>query len=184
MRKAVMALTLAGALALAPAAAADAGSASDPRDDLFDAPASGSATFDIVRATFGHKRGQLVHTVSVAGSVASPASLNAPYLLIQEPGGAQDPGNPNGQADCRYFVGRHQGRLGVFTCGYGDRVAGARVTRTSGSTIRFEFSPRAIGNLPAYQWKAVTEGQGRYAARSQIDKLPSGDRTYLTHTLR
>ena len=179
-----MALTLAGALALAPAAVADSGSASDPRDDLFDAPAGDSGRFDILRATFGHRRGRLVHTVSVAGNVASPTSLNAPYLYIQEPGGAQDPSNPNGQADCRYFVGRHAGRLGVFTCGYGDRVAGARVTRTSASTIRFEFSPRAIGNLPAYEWKAVTEGRGQYSPQARIDMLPSGDRTYLTHTLR
>jgi hypothetical protein len=81
-------------------------------------------------------------------------------------------------------VGRHQGQLGVFTCGYGARVASARVTRTSGSTIRFEFSPSAIGNPAAYEWRAVTEGQGQYSRRAFIDTVPSPDKTYLTHTLR
>jgi hypothetical protein len=182
MAKALKALALAGALALAaaPAGIAGSGSASDPRGDTWGDPSGGAGPVDFVRATYGHaKNGNLVHKVTVAGNVANPASGsgNVPMLWIE------DPQDPNGHADCRYFIGRHEGRLGVFTCGYGDRVASARIKRTSSNTIRYEFSPGAIGNPPSYGWAALVmapaDGTALWA-----DRLPDGDHSFLTHKLR
>jgi hypothetical protein len=137
-----------------------------------------SARYDIVRATFGHSKGKLVHTVTVAGDVPNPASsAEVPMLFIE------DPENPNNSSQCRYFIGRHDGQLGVFTCGYAERVASARITRTSSNTIRFEFKPSAIDNPASYQWAAQTKGPSE-GTSAYLDRLPSFDEDFLTHKLR
>jgi hypothetical protein len=165
----------------APAGLAGSGSFSDPRNDLDPKAASDSARYDIVRATVGHARGRrLVHTVSVAGGIANPASAEVPLLYIEDT--AADA--PNGTSTCRYFVGRHEGRLGVFTCGYGDRVASARIRRTSSSTVRYEFKEKAIGSPDSYRWAFVTRGPTD-GTTSILDRLPSGDNfAFHTHALR
>lgn len=175
-----LALTVTVVLAVTSLGIANSGSAGDPSGDLGDTPVGiSSSSVDIVRASSGHGRGgRLVHKVSVAGNVPDPASGNAPMLFIE----ATD--EPNGQADCAYFVGRHQGRFGVFTCGYGDRVGSLRMTRTSGSTVRFEFKASAIGNPPEYHWAALTRSRTRYSSSYFVDRLPSPDHTFITHRLR
>jgi hypothetical protein len=183
MRRALIALVVvsAAALAAAPLGIAGSGSVSDPRDDLWAQPTSGgSASLDMVRATFGHAgNGRLVHTVTLAGAAANPAGGgNVPTLLIE------DPARPNGGTSlCRYFVGVHKGRLGVFTCGYADRVASARISRTSSNTIRYEFSARAIDNPATYDWAFVTRGTV-FGTQGDLDRLPDGDHSFLTHRLR
>lgn len=181
MRRALTALTVAGAIALAaaPLVVANSGSVSDPRGDLWAEPSGGGGSLDIVRATFGHtSKGNLIHTVTLAGAAANPASGgNVPNLLIE------DPVLANGNADCRYFIGRHGGRLGVFTCGYADRVASAKIRRTSSNTIRYEFSPRAIDDPTTYDWAFVAEGAAM-GTEAQLDRLPDGDHSFLTHKLR
>lgn len=164
----------------APAGLAGSGSFSDPRGDLDPDAASNADRYDIVRGTEGHKRGgRLVHTVSVAGGIGNPASSEVPLLYIEDT--AADA--PNGTSSCRYFVGRHEGRLGVFKCGYGERVAGARIRRTSSSTVRYEFTERAIGRPAAYRWAFVARGPTN-GTTSILDRLPSGDQAFLTHKLR
>ena len=172
---------LAGVLVLlnVPLGLASTESFSDPRDDLDPPAASNAADYDIVRATEGHSNGRLVHTVSVAGNIANPASAQVPWLYVEDTRSDR----PNGTATCRYFVGRFEGRLGVFTCGYGDREAGARIRRTSSRTVRYEFTPRAIGSPASYRWAFVTEGPTD-GTRSLVDRLPSGDNVFLTHKLR
>jgi hypothetical protein len=180
MRRALLALTLAcaAAIATAPLGIADSSSFSDPRGDTYDTPSGGSGGVDLVRASHGDtKSGRLVHTISVAGNVANPASGgNVPMLWIE------DPARSNGNADCRYFVGRHEGRLGVFTCGYGDRVAGARIVRTSAHTIRYEFSPSAIDNPASYDWAFVVKAPAT-GTQWWIDRLPDGDHAFNTYRL-
>ena len=182
MRRIAIAGALAAGLVLAgvPTGLASSGTFSDPRGDLDPPAASNSANYDIVRATEGHaSKGRLVHTVSVAGSIADPARAEPPRLYIEDT--ASDA--PNGQAQCRYFVGRFEGRLGVFTCGYGDRVGSARITRTSSRTVRYVFSARAIGNPAAYRWAALTNGPTT-GTTSLLDRIPSGDNAFFTHELR
>lgn len=181
MRRALLSAVMAVVVVLATAAAGSAGSgsASDPSGDLYETPASGgSGGYDLVRATFGHSRGRLVHTVTTAGNIPDPASGQGPLLFIE------DPVEANGTSECTYFVGRFGGRYGVFRCGYGDRVGSLRMTRTSARTIRFEFSPRAIGNPASYQWGALTRTATRYSSSMYVDRLPDGDHVYLTHELR
>jgi hypothetical protein len=166
-------------LAVVPPGIAGSGSVGDPRGDLWAEPSSGGASLDIVRASHGHtSKGRLVHKVTLAGPAADPASRGrVPNLLIE------DPVLPNGQVDCRYFIGSHEGRLGVFTCAYADRVASARIVRTSSNTIRYEFSPRAIDNPASYDWAFVTEGP-THGTEAELDRLPDGDHAFLTHKLR
>ncbi len=182
MRRALLPAAVAVAVVLAAAAtgSANSGSATDPSGDLFDQPASGgSGPYDIVRATFGHSRGRVVHTVTTAGNITDPAAgSNSPMIFIESPTA------PNGTAECSHFVGYHDGRLGVFTCGYGDRVGSARVRRTSARTVRFEFSPRAIGNPASYEWAARTRTRTRYSSLMWVDRLPDGDNAFLVHQLR
>lgn len=166
----------------APGAAADSSVFTDPAGDPFDQPTGvSSSSVDVVRATHGHGGGRLVHTVSVAGTVPNPASsTNAPMLYLQ-------PSNvSNGTSDCAYFVGRHRGRIGIFRCGYGNRVGAATVRRTSARTVRFEFTARAIGNPASYEWAALTSSGSTRYARSvwYVDRMPSFEDAYFTHTLR
>ena len=175
-RGALLSLFLAAVfLATAPLGLAGSGSVNDQRGDQ--APSTATSRYDIVRATFGHSNGRLVHTVSVAGDIANPTSTDPPMLLIE------DPKAPNGIAQCRYFVGRFEGRLGVFTCGYADRVASARIRRTSSSTVRYEFSRKAIGSPASYRWAFVTEATTN-GTKFLVDRLPTGDNAFHTHTLR
>lgn len=178
-----IALTLAAVAFAAPSAAASSSVFSDPTGDPFDQPRGVStASVDIVRGTHGHSGGRLVHTVSVAGgTIANPASSeNAPMLYLQPSSVA------NGTSECAYFVGRHRGRIGIFRCGYGNRVGSATVRRTSARTVRFEFSARAIGNPRSYEWAAITSSAStRYAAGVwYVDRLPSGPDEHFTHALR
>ncbi|HEX8647366.1 MAG TPA: hypothetical protein VF715_10735 [Thermoleophilaceae bacterium] len=173
-------MALAVVLAAAATVSAGSGAVSDPSGDLYDVPTTGgSGQVDIVRATFGHSGGRLVHTVTTSGDIPDPAAgATSPMLFIEHPTTA------NGTAECTYFVGRHAGKLGVFTCGYGDRVGSARIRRTSARTVRFEFSPRAIGNPASYEWAFLTRVRTRYNASTWVDRLPDGDHGYLTHQLR
>ena len=176
VRRALLGAIAAGVvLAIAPLGFANSGSFSDSRGDVGPVgTADPGPRYDIVRATQGHtSRGRLVHTVTVAGS----ASVDDLYLFIQ------NRELPNYTAECRWFVGRFDRRFGVFTCGNAERVASARVRRTSSSTVRFEFSPSAIENVGSYDWAAVARGptEGTHA---YLDRVPSGDLAYITHRLR
>lgn len=191
MRRALLllALTSVALLAVAPLGLAGSGSHSDPSGDLYRTPTNGvsAESVDIVRATFGHRRGKLVHTITTAGAAADPArGGEVPMLWIESPqnqGGDSEEPQGNGTAECTWFIGRFEGRIGVFTCGYGDRVASARVTRTSARTVRFEFSPKAIGNTRTYEWAALTQAPAG-GTRVWVDRLPDGDHSYFVHTLR
>lgn len=183
MRRALLITMLACAsvLAAAPVASAASGSFTDPSGDTFGGQPTGnsSGSLDIVRATFGHRGGRLVHKVTTAGDVGNPArGTNFPLLLIEHPT------LPNGTAECTYFVGRHNGRLGVFACGYGTYLGSARITRTSARTVRFEFSPRAIENPPTYEWAFSTRSPTQYNAMVWADRIPSPDQEFFVHTLR
>jgi hypothetical protein len=181
MRRVLLSTGVALAVVLATAAVggASSGTVTDPSGDLYDQPTTGSsASYDLVRATFGHSRGRIVHTVTTAGNVPDPASGGAPMIHIV------DPVDPNGTSECRYFIGRFDGRFGVFKCGYGTRVGSLRMTRTGARTVRFEFSPKAIGNPASYEWAVRTRTRTRYNVAYWVDRLPDGDRTNLTHQLR
>lgn len=182
MRRALLiaVLCLTGLLAAAPAASADSGSFSDPSGDLCcGTPVGSTGPLDIVRATVGHKRGRVVHTVTTAGNVGNPArGSNFPVMFMEHPT------RGNGTAECALFAGRFDGRLGIFTCAYGHFVASARITRTSARTIRVEFDPRSLGNPPNYEWAFRTRSATNYNSSAWVDRIPSGNNEFFTHTLR
>jgi hypothetical protein len=181
MRRALLiaVLSLAAVLVAAPAGSGSSGSFSDARGDIIAQPVGvSSGSVDIVRATQGHSRGRLVHTVTTAGNVGNPArGTNFPLMFIERPGVA------NGTAECAYFIGRHNGRFGVFRCGYGSFVASVSIRRTSARTVRFEFSPRALGNPPSYQWAFRTRAATRDSHSMWLDRLPNGDKSFIRHDL-
>ena len=171
-------LAAAALLAAAPLGLADSGSFPDPRGDLDPTGArKPSSSHDLVRATQAHSKRRLVHTVTVAGDAPNPAAAPVPVIWIEVPD------EPNGTSQCRYFVGRQDGRLGVFTCGYAERVGSARIRRTSPSTVRYEFSPRAIGNPGRYFWAVASYGPAENT-QGDIDRLPDDDHARITHVLR
>jgi hypothetical protein len=176
-------LTLASSLlaigALSAPVAADGERISDASGDVEGEPAGGAATADIVSVKNGHgKRGDVWHSVSVSGPVADPAKGGlVPFLYIESPEQA------NGTSECSHFVGRHRGKLGVFTCGYGDRVAKARIVRTSSHTIKYTFNRAAIGNPGWYDWAFVVRGASD-GTTVQHDRSPSQDDVYFRHRLR
>jgi hypothetical protein len=183
MRRALPVLIAVLVLAAAPAAGADSGSATDPSGDLFGGQPTGnsSGSLDIVRVTWGHSRGRLVHTVTTAGNVGDPASsTNFPVMFFE----FEHSYVTNGTSECAFFAGRHNGRLGIFRCGYGSFVASARITRTSARTVRYEFSPRALRNPPSYQWSFLTRSDTQYATAAGTDRFPNGEREFRTHVLR
>jgi hypothetical protein len=181
MRRALLTAILATAAVLVAvlSASANSSSHSDPSGDLFGDPTEVSnSSVDIIRATVGHRRGNLVHTVSVAGTVGAVGASNAPVLFLEHPT------QPNGTAECAYYVGRRNGVNGVFKCGYGTRVTSARITRTSSRTMRFEFSPKFLNNPENYEWAARTRARTTYSVSAWVDRLPSGNNEFLTHELR
>jgi hypothetical protein len=152
---------------------------SDASGDVEGEPAGGATRADITRVANGHgKKGDVWHSVSVSGAAADPAKGGlVPFLYIEVPNRA------NGTSECTYFVGRHRGKLGVFTCGYGDRVGKARIVRTSEHTTKYTFNRDAIGNPSWYDWAFVIRGASDGTA-VQHDRSPSPDDVYFRHTLR
>jgi hypothetical protein len=181
MRRSLLTLTLAALAILAFGAPVVASSdrISDASGDVEGEPVGGAGSADIVRVANGHgKNGVVWHSVSVSGAAADPARDGlVPLLYIETPDQA------NGTSECAWFVGRHRGKLGVFTCGYGDRVAKARIVRTSSRTIKYTFDRDAIGNPSWYDWAFVIRGASDGTA-VQHDRAPSPDETYFRHTLR
>ena len=182
MRRLLLTLTLAALAILAFGAPVGASSdrISDANGDVEGEPVGGAGRADIVRVANGHgKNGDLWHSVSVSGTAADPAKDGlVPLLYIETPDQA------NGTGECAWFVGRHRGKLGVFTCGYADRVAKARIVRTSRHTIKYTFNRDAIGNPRTYDWAFAIRGSSRGNASVQHDRAPSQDDVYFRHTLR
>ena len=178
MRRAALtfAIALIAAFSVAPAGIAGSGSNSDPKGDLEFKPADPAAV-DIVSTSFGHaSKGRLVHKVTVAGTPGNPANGIIPFIYIEMRE------RSSASAVCDIYVGRYDGGLGVFACGTNERLGSARITR-SGHTVRYVFSPRALGNPESYDWAAGVVGptdntQGRY------DRAPDQDDIFYTHKLR
>jgi hypothetical protein len=182
MRKTLLTLALVALAILAltaPVVAADGDKISDASGDVEGEPVGGASSADIVKAANGHaKGGDLWHAVTVKGTAADPAKGGlVPYLYIEVPNRA------NGTSECAYFVGRHRGKLGVFTCGYADRIAKARIVRTSAHTIKYTFNRDAIGNPSWYDWAFAVIG-GSDGTAVQHDRSPSQDDVYVRHTVR
>ena len=181
MRRALFTLVVAiAALAAAVPLGMAATSGSDERGDVFGSPPGGSAGADIVSASARRSsNGQVTHTITTAGTPADPAGDGViPVVYVESPT------EGNGTAECSHFVGRYRGRLGVFRCGYADRTGSARIVR-SGNSLRYTFSPRAIGNPRSYDWAAVTRGNsGERGTPTRYDRLPSVDDLYLQLRVR
>jgi len=169
-------LAAAAVMALAPLVLAQGSSGDDARGDVLGEPAGGQEAADIVRANAAQKNGdQLVHKVTIAGRAADPAADGlVPHLLINVRG------RPNGTSACDFFVGRHDGRLGAFTCGTTTRVAKARVVRTSERSTRYTFDADAIGDPSRYDWAFAIDGPSD-GTEVTHDRLPDNENVFLTH---
>ena len=181
MRRTLLVLALIALTILAVTAPVVASSErlTDASGDVEGEPVGGAGAADIVKSANGHgKKGDVWHSVTVSGGAADPAKGGlVPYLYIEVPNQA------NGTSECTFFVGRHRGKLGVFTCGYGDRVAKARIVRTSSHTIRYTFNRRAIGSPDWYDWAFIVIGASD-GTTVQHDRSPSPDDVYFRHKLR
>lgn len=177
MRRLLVPVALSLALVGAVPAVAGSGSQSDPSGDVFGSDQR--AGLDVVRTKHGHSSGKIVHTVELRGSAPNPSSQQVPRLYLKPSNRA------NGTSECALFVGRHHGQLGVFICGYGERVASARIERSGSRTIRYSFSPGAIGNPRSYEWAVVTAGSSSENGQPyKADRAPDADLSYYTHQLR
>ena len=179
-----VALTLIASLVIAlvavPLGIADTVRGTDARGDVEGSPAGGASAADLVSATAGtNSRGQLTHTVTIAGSAANPSGGGiVPQLYIETP----DQANP--VAECAVYVGQYKGRLGVYRCGTNERLGSARVVRTTGHTTRYTFSPRALGSPSSYDWAVVTRARTTTnGSWIRHDRLPSADDAYLPYSL-
>jgi hypothetical protein len=183
MRRAAATLiaALAVTLGAVPLGIADTTSGTDARDDVEGSPPGGASAADLVRATAGtNSRGQLVHTVTIAGTAADPSGDGpVPGIHIELPA------QPNAVAECTVFVGQFKGRLGVYRCGTGERLGSAKVVRTTSHTTRYTFSPRALGSPRSYDWAVITRARTTTnGSWTRHDRLPSGDDAYLSYSLR
>ncbi|HEX8067935.1 MAG TPA: hypothetical protein VF520_15565 [Thermoleophilaceae bacterium] len=148
----------------------------DPSNDSLGAAQSGKGDVDIVSATAATaKRGNLVHTVTVAGRIANPAKGEelVPLLLINVPS------YPGATYDCDFYVGRTSRGAGVYECGYDTKVASARIVRAGRRTIRYTFPARAIRSPRAYGWAFGIRGHGN-GGRIEFDRVPDGTQNFET----
>ncbi|MEA2374474.1 MAG: hypothetical protein QOD53_937 [Thermoleophilaceae bacterium] len=176
-----MILTTAAAAAVtsvAPALA-DTDSVSDPRGDTMGHPSGSRANVDIVGSSAGDaKHGKIVQTVKVAGKAGDPhhgGLVPLLYINVASYGG--------GTRECDFYVGRLHGRDGVFTCATQYRVGSATVTRKSGNTIRYVFSPRAIGKPSEYEWAFVLQAKAD-GTIEDFDRVPDTQVGMETYRVR
>jgi hypothetical protein len=181
VRRSLLSLLIAVAvvLAVAPVVIAQRSSGDDPRGDVLGEPAGGADSADLVRATADQGTGDaLWHKVTIAGAAADPAAGGiVPQVLIN----VRE--RPNGTAECDFFVGRHDDRLGVFECGYATRVAKAKVVRTSAHSIRYTFDADAIGDPAQYDWRIWVRGPSD-GTQVTYDSLPDNEAVFRTHRVR
>ena len=176
----IAALAAAALVASAQFVLADNRSVDDFRGEVIGEPPGGAEAADIVRASYGHGRGGRVwHKVTIAGRAPDPSRTGqlVPILFIDVPN------HGTGARECDYFVGRFEGRIGLFQCGSLDRIAAARVTRTSEHSTRYAFSTKPFGSPRSYDWAFAVEGPSD-GTWIRYDRLPDGDRAYLTHRAR
>jgi hypothetical protein len=108
---------------------------------------------DIVGASAGDgKHGKIVQKVRVAGGALDANRSDARTMLY-----INVPSYGGGARECDFYVGFRGSRPGVYTCGYRYRVGSAKISR-SGSSIRYSFSPKAIGRPGSYEWAFVVQG--------------------------
>jgi hypothetical protein len=180
MRRVTLLVVIAAAMTLGSVqlVQADSASVNDDRGETVGQPAGGPDSVDIVRGAYGHtKSGKLWHKVTIAGQAADPSEADGPVPVLYI-----DVVFHAGNRECDFFVGRFDGELGVFDCGSLDKVAPARIVRTSEHSTRYVFSPRAIGSPSHYGWAFVTEGPSG-DTYMRYDRLPGGDRAYANHEL-
>ena len=160
-------------------ALAHSDSATDPRGDVAGNPPGAHANFDIVGSTIGDaSHGKVTQTVKVAGALGDPNHGGlVPLLYINVPS------YPGATRECDFFVGRVRSHDGVYTCATVKRVGPATIVRKGGNTLRYMFSPKAIGRPPSYEWAFVTEGRADGTIET-FDRIPDGQTSMYTYKLR
>ena len=167
------------ALSSAGSALAHTDSVSDPRGDTMGHPSTARQNVDIVGSSAGDaKHGKIVQTVKLAGKAGDPHHGGLTpllYINVASYGG--------GTRECDFYVGRLHGRDGVFTCGPQERMGSASVTRKSSTTLRYAFSPKAIGNPSSYEWAFVVQGKSA-GTTVDFDRVPDTQVGMETYRVR
>jgi hypothetical protein len=149
---------------------ASTGSINDPTGDTRHGTPDPAASYDIVKAGWGHTdSGKLKHWVVVDGTIGHPSTGrgSAPRLLINVPGQVAD--NPT----CDYFIeavpphvipnGTDHWKWYVKECSNGGspEVTGpVAATRPTRHKIVLVFGKHAIGNPDHYGWQMTFPADG------------------------
>jgi hypothetical protein len=178
MRRALTAaLITATSLAAAAPALASEQAESDARGDTMGHPSGSRANVDIVTAGAGDaKHGKIAQTVTFAGNAGDPHHGGlVPLLYINVPSYA-------GYAiECDFYVGREEGRDGVYECATKKRVGKAKITRKGSGTLRYVFSPKSIGKPKVYEWAFAVLGNGTDGTYEYFDRAPDTQSEMFTY---
>lgn len=171
-------VTAAASFAAAAPALAHEQTESDASGDTAGHPAS-SANVDIVKADAGDaKHHKIAQTVTFAGNAGDPHRGGlVPLLYINVPSWG------GGAIECDYYVGRKNGRDGVYECGTRDRVGKAKIQRRGAHTLRYVFSPKAIRSPDVYEWAFAVVGKSD-GVYETFDRAPDTQSEMFTYSLR
>jgi hypothetical protein len=167
-------ITLTGAVAVAVAAAfaavalANSGAYVDKSGDVADHP-SHPANYDLTRVTWGDtKKGKIVHTTKVKGTIGDPAHPFKPYT--QFPQIFFDVPGKVGNSYCDYATRVDAGtpdhpteaKAHVYKCGDNGPnpkpVGSMKLKRLDAHTLKWTFGPKVLGNPSKYGfWVATSE---------------------------
>jgi hypothetical protein len=170
VRKVLVVMSAAFMVLLTLPAAADTGSITDKKGDNIGCwPDSKKADCDILKATWGHARHhKLVHSVTVAGTIGTPASgMGAmPTWYIDVPGHVGD--NPS----CDYFITEIPPGVGPNTSTnwkfYVEKCSNEQpevvgpvgASRPSAHKIIIKFKKKLIGAPSQYGWAVAMPADG------------------------
>jgi hypothetical protein len=187
VRRIVVILSAAVMALVALPASADSGSISDKHGDASGCGQGAKADCDIVKATWGHaSHHRLVHSVSVAGTIGTPASgMGAlPTWFVDVPGHVGD--NPS----CDYFINDVPPGVGPNTstswkyylekCSnqQPEVVGPVATSRPNAHKIVIKFRKRLIGSPSRYGWAVAMPSDGD---APPYDRAP--DSGFKTHRL-
>jgi hypothetical protein len=171
-------VTMAASLAAVAPALAHTQTESDAGGDTRGHPSS-PANVDIVGARAGDaKHHKIAQTVTLAGSAGDPHHGGlVPMLYINVPSWG------GGDIECDYYVGRKDGRDGVYECGTRDRRGKAKIQRKGAHSLRYVFSPKAIRSPDAYEWAFAVVGKAD-GVYETFDRAPDTQSEMFTYSLR
>ena len=179
VRKVLVVLSAAAVVLIALPASADSGSITDKKGDATGCGDGTKADCDILKAAWGHApHHKLVHSVTVAGTIGTPASGRGalPTWYIDVPGQVGD--NPS----CDYFISEvppgvppntsTNWKFYVEKCSneQPEIMGPASARRPSSHKVVITFKKKLIGSPSRYGWAVAMPADGD---QSPYDRAPN-----------